>query len=46
MATHPDEPETLGDADRQVKEALRDCEELLVRARRLLRKTGQDNEPK
>jgi hypothetical protein len=44
-ATDPDEPKDFPEVQQQVTEALRDCDELLLRARRLLRATGQDNDP-
>lgn len=45
MATHPNDPEDVREVHRQLKEALRDCDELLLRANRLLRPTEQDNDP-
>ena len=44
MATNP-ETEGLREVNRQLREALRDCEQLLERTRRMLRQTGQDNHP-
>jgi hypothetical protein len=45
LATHPTDPEEIREVDRQLNEALRDCDELMLRANRLLRSTGQDNDP-
>ena len=44
-ATERDEPQDIGEVDRQLKEALRDCDQLMLRAKRLLRPSGQDNDP-
>ena len=45
MATHPQDTQDLHEVKRQVKEALRDCDDLLQRTRRLLRWSEQDNDP-
>ena len=44
MATHPDERQSLKETNRQLREALQDCHNLLERTRELLRRTGQDND--
>jgi hypothetical protein len=45
MATHFDELAELREVNRQLREALKDCHDLLERTRELLRRTGQDNDP-
>jgi len=45
MATHPEEPHDLKETNRQLREALQDCHNLLERTRELLRRTQQDNDP-
>lgn len=46
VATHPDEePRDFREVNRQLKKAIRDCDDLLTRARRLLRRSEQDNDP-
>jgi hypothetical protein len=47
VASNPHEMQNrrLSEANRQVKDALRDCHELLQRTQRLLRTMGQDNYP-
>ena len=45
IATKPDQPKVLKEANRQVREALRDCEHLLESSAFLLRQTNQDNDP-
>ena len=44
MATLPDDREHLRELNRELGDALRDCHDLLERARELLRRTGQDND--
>jgi hypothetical protein len=44
MATLSNEPEQLIELDREISDALSDCDDLLERARELLRRTGQDND--
>ena len=44
MARRPEEPRALKEANRQVRELLRDCYDLLERSSFLL-KSKQDNEP-
>ena len=45
MATNPNDPEELGKLKRDLNDALGNCEKLLAEAKRVLRPTGQDNEP-
>ena len=45
MATNPNDPEDLGKLKRELNDALGNCEKLLAEAKRVLRPTGQDNEP-
>jgi hypothetical protein len=45
MATKTEEPRALKEVNRQVREALQDCEKLLERSAFLLRESKQDNDP-
>lgn len=44
MANRSEEQGGVADVRQRLNEALRDCEELLVRARKVLRQSGQDND--
>jgi hypothetical protein len=46
MATQSGEPDDLQEINRQLREALNRCDELLLRAHRLLRRIEQDNDPR
>lgn len=45
MATHPDDSEDLKTVNQKLREALKDCHELLDRSRELLHLSSQDNDP-
>jgi len=45
MARQPDGPEDIGVLKRELQEALQECGKLVARARTLLRRSEQDNDP-
>lgn len=45
MARQLDEPEDLNKLKRELQEALQECDDLVARTRRLLRRSEQDNDP-
>jgi hypothetical protein len=45
MATRRNDIQGLRESNRQLREALRDCHQLLERSELVLRKTQQDNDP-
>jgi hypothetical protein len=44
LASQPENFKGLRETNRQVRDALKDCHDLLERTRQLLRRTGQDND--
>ena len=45
MATHPQDTQDLREVKRELEESLQNCDDLLHRARQLLLRSEQDNDP-